>query len=181
MTTHKPALLSKPTGATAGLSSSAKRVPPGFHHLTSQRPAFTLLEVILALAILAGAVAMLGELITLSSRRASDAYAETRAQLLASSLMDEMITGYTKLEQQSKEPLDVNDSVDWVYSVSFDSTEIDSLTSVEVLVEQDLERKYRPVKYRLVRWLPSTSMDKEKDDESEDAYESSKSSEGDDG
>jgi len=124
---------------------------------------------------------MLGELITLSSRRASDAYAETRAQLLATSLMDEMIVGQTKLEEQSDEPLDVEDSVDWVYSVSFESTEIDSLISVEVLVEQDLERKYRPVKYRLVRWLPTTSTKKEKDDESEDTSESSESSEGDDG
>jgi len=145
---------------------------------TYRRSAFTLLEVILALAILAGAVAMLGELISLSSRRAADAHAETRAQLLATSVMDEMIAGQTKLEEQSDESLDVEDSVDWIYSVVFDETEIDSLTSVEVTVEQDLERRYRPVKYRLVRWVPSSSVSakSEADADEEEESESSDSS-----
>jgi len=59
--------------------------------------AFTLLEVILSLAILAAAAAMIGELISFASQSAADSEAETRAQLLAISLMEEMILGKTEV------------------------------------------------------------------------------------
>ena len=139
------------------------------------RPAFTLLEVILALAILAGSVAMLGEIIRSASRSAANAEAETRAQLLASTIMDEMVSGISEPSEMSREPLDVEDTVPWIYSVSFERTEISDLTSVEVMVEQDLEKKFRPVKYRLVRWLPRISISSP-EEQKEDASESSSDS-----
>ncbi len=132
------------------------------------RPAFTLLEVILALAILAGSVAMIGELISYASQSASDAEAETRAQLLACTLMDEMVSGRTKPEARSREPAATDDTVPWVYTVSVGRTEIEGLTSVEVVVEQDLEKKFRPVHYRLVRWLPTRSATSEKEDSAQE-------------
>lgn len=149
------------------------------HHPNYGRSAFTLLEVVLALAILAGAVAMLGELISYASRNAADAQAETRAQLLASTLMDEMVAGVSEPAQQSRQPLEVDDVVPWVYSVNFERTEVAGLTSVEVLVEQDLEKQFHPVKYRLVRWLPKVPIESaEEDSESTTASEAT---EGDDG
>ena len=145
---------------------------------------FTLLEVILALAVLAGSVAMLGELINFAHRNAKDAQAETRAQLLANSLMDEMVTGITDLDELSREPLDVDDTVRWVYSVSFEAAELDSLTSVEITVEQDLEKKFHPVRYRLVRWLPtdpgSTGGNETEENETNE-NETTESEEADDG
>ena len=56
--------------------------------------AFTLLEVILALVILGGALAIFGEVVQLANRSAVDARAETQAQLLASSLMDEIMADF---------------------------------------------------------------------------------------
>jgi len=150
---------------------------------TRHRAGFTLLEVILALAILAGSVAMIGELISYAGRSAADSEAETRAQLLAITLMDEMLTKRTEPEEQSRESLEVDDTTPWVYSVSFESTEIDGLTSVEVLVEQDIEKKFRPVRYRLVRWMPKkliTSKVDESSDDSDDT-DTSEKTEGDDG
>lgn len=122
------------------------------HYPTS---AFTLLEVILALAILAGAVAMLGEAMSIASRSASDAQAEAQAQLLASTVMDEMLSGMIELSDQSRQPLEFDSAIPWVCSVTLGDTKLAGLMSVEVLVEQDLEPQFRPVKFRLVRWISS--------------------------
>lgn len=139
--------------------------------------AFTLLEIVLALAILAGAVAVLGEIMRAAGRSAADAQAETRAQMLACSLMDEMVTGVLEPTEQSQVPLEVDDNVPWVYSVSFDTTNIEGLMAVEVVVEQDLEKKFNPVRYRLVRWLPSvTEAAEEDEEEAEDSEENSEES-----
>ncbi len=119
--------------------------------------AFTLLEVILALAILAGAVAVLGEVMSIAGRHTSDAQAQTRAQLLANSLMDELISGITPVEQQTRLPLEVDDSTTWVASIVVEATDVNGLLTVEVLVEQDIDEQFHPVTYRLVRWIPSQS------------------------
>ena len=135
------------------------------------RQAFTLLEVILALAILGGAVAVLGEIMRAAGRRASDAQAETRAQLLACSLMDEMVTGVLEPAEQTRVALEVDDTVPWVYSVTFGAIEIEGLVSIELIVEQDLQQQFNPVRYRLVRWVPSITEAAEADDEASEQSE----------
>ncbi len=140
--------------------------------------AFTLLEVVLSLAILAGAVAVLGEIMRAAGRSASDAQAETRAQLLACSLMDEMVTGVLEPTEQMQVALEVDDIVPWVYSVSFGMVDVEGLMVVELVVEQDLEKQFNPVRYRLVRWLPSvTEAAEEDEEESEESDESSEDGE----
>lgn len=142
--------------------------------------AFTLLEVILSLTILAAATAMIGELISSASQNAADSEAETRAQLLAISLMEKIVSGKTEVAQQSRESLKVDDATPWVYSVSLEQTKLSSLTSVEILVEQDIEKQFRPVKYRLVRWLPK-SLTNSKEEPSTDTADDESESEDDDG
>lgn len=127
----------------------------------SRSSAFTLLEVILALAILAGAVAVLSEVMSIASRSATDAQAESEAQLLAVSVMDEMLAGALPLTMQTKQPLETDAAIPWVYSVTLSETKLAGLTSVEVLVEQDTEQQFRPVRYRLVRWFASDSVESE--------------------
>ena len=144
-----------------------------------QTRAFTLLEVILALAILAGAVAVLGEIMRTAGRGAADARAETRAQMLACSLMDEMVTGVLEPTEQTRVALQTDDTVPWVYSVSFGTLSIEGLMAVELLVEQDLQQQFNPVHYRLVRWLPSVTESAEEDEEeAEENSEESEDSEG---
>lgn len=139
--------------------------------------AFTLLEVILSLTILAAAAAMIGELITSASQTAADSEAETRAQILAISLMDEMVSRRTEVAEKSRESLEVDDSAPWVYSVSLERTKMSGLTSVEIIVEQDLEKRFRPVKYRLVRWL-SKSLTSTKKEPSTDASDTAEEDDG---
>jgi len=128
-----------------------------FAYRPNQSSAFTLLEVLLALAILAGAIAVLGEVMSIAGRSAADAQAEAQAQLLASSVMDEMLAGMTELANQSRQELEVDSAIPWVCSVTLGDTTLAGLMSVEVVVEQDVEKQFHPVKYRLLRWLSTES------------------------
>lgn len=123
----------------------------------TRRPAaaFTILEVVIALAILAGSVAVLSEIMSVASRQASAAQAESTAQLLASSAMDEMLSGMTELTNLSRQAIETDTATPWVCSVTLGDTTIDGILSIEVLVEQDLEKHFHPVKFRLLRWIPS--------------------------
>jgi prepilin-type N-terminal cleavage/methylation domain-containing protein len=113
---------------------------------------FTLLEVILSLAILAGSVAVLGEIMGIAGRHGRDAEAEVRAQLIASSIMDEMLSQVVEPAQVSRQAVDTTDTVPWVYSVNIQNTTVTGLSSIEVIVEQDLESEFNPLKYTLHRW-----------------------------
>ena len=128
-------------------------------NLRDGKEGFTLLEVILALAILAGAVAVLGEIMAIAGRHGREAQAGVRAQLLASSVMDEILSGLVELTTVSNQPLESTDTVPWVYSVNVGTTTITGLSAVEVIVEQDLEPQFSPVKFTLKRWyaVPSTA------------------------
>ena len=114
--------------------------------------AFTLLEVIVALAILAGSVAVLSQVSSSASRNANSSRAETQAQLLANSIMNEILVGLIPMSDVSRQSLDVEDATPWVYSVQLGVTTLAGLTSVEVIVQQDIEEQFYPVHYRLVRW-----------------------------
>ena len=134
-----------------------------------QREGFTLLEVILALAILGGALAVLGEVWRLASRNAADAGAETRAQLLAASFLDEALAGTGAVKEATRQPVEAVDNVAWLYTLRTAAAPIEGLEMVEVIVEQDLEPQFNPVKYRLVRWIPSVAEVAESVEESQPA------------
>jgi hypothetical protein len=87
--------------------------------------------------------------------------------------MDEMVTGVLDPTEQTQVALVVDDSVPWVYSVTFGTTTIEGLMSVELLVEQDLPKQFNPVRYRLVRWLPSVTEAAEEDEEEAEEEEES--------
>jgi len=144
-------------GQLTSCSSAFIRVHPRFHisHASSGATGFTLLEVILSLVVLGAALAMLGEVMQLANRNAADARAETQAQLFAASLMDQIMAGAIKASNASRQPLDVDDVTPWLYTVAVGTSDIEGITPVEVLVEQDLEPQFNPVKYRLLRWLPT--------------------------
>jgi len=116
---------------------------------------FTLLEVILSLAILAGALAALGEVMRLADRSASTAEDETHAQILAASIMDELSAGSRELQSVPQSPLETGDDPPWLYAIEMEQTQYDELVSVRVRVEQDLEARLQPAKFELVRWMPN--------------------------
>ena len=64
------------------------------------RRGLTLLEVLLALAILGGALATIGELMRIGARNAEIARDKTTAQLLAEATMGELEVGFLPLQSQ---------------------------------------------------------------------------------
>jgi type II secretion system protein I len=120
-----------------------------------RRGGFTLLEIILALAILAGSLAALGEVMRLAGQNAAMTRDESQAQILASSVMDELVAGARQLVAISKGEFDFVTEPPWLYSVQIEPTAYPELVAVRVLVEQDLDPRLQPAQFELVRWLPN--------------------------
>ena len=67
---------------------------------------------------------MLGEVMQLASRHAVEARAETQAQSLAASVMDQIIAGAIERESVSRQPLEVDDDTPWLYSITIGTSDI---------------------------------------------------------
>jgi prepilin-type N-terminal cleavage/methylation domain-containing protein len=119
------------------------------------KPGFTLLEIVLSLAILAGSLAALGEVMRLADRNAQMVRDESQAQILASSVMDELLSGSRQLLAINGAQFDYNTDPPWLYSVTIDPTQFVEVVMVRVMVEQDLPPQQEPAKFALVRWMPN--------------------------
>lgn len=116
---------------------------------------FSLLEVILALAILAGALAALGEVMRLGDENASAAADESRAAMLAESVMSELLVGARPITNVSGATLPLEDDPAWVVSVEVADTPYMELVAVRVSIVQQLPPEQRPARCDLVRWMPN--------------------------
>jgi type II secretion system protein I len=116
---------------------------------------FTLLEIILSLAILAGALAALGEVMRLGDQNATMTEEETQAQIIGASVMDELVSGGRELAAVDKALFDPNSDPPWLYSVAVEQTGYQELVAVRVRVEQQLDAQLQPAHFDLVRWLPN--------------------------
>ena len=142
--------------------------------LSKQRNAFTLLEVILALAILAGALAALGEVMRSADQNAGLTGDETEAQIIAASIMDELVSGARSLSAVTRSPYDSTSDPPWVVSIEIGDSGYNELVAVNVRVEQDVEFQLQPAHFELTRWLPNP--DNIGQSTSEDSTSSSSSS-----
>lgn len=129
------------------------------------RSGFSLLEVILALAILAGAIVVLGEANRLALRNAEIARDMGKAQLLCESKLSEIVTGIVPAEPVENAPFDATTtaSIDanepaWLYTIETAQVDEAGLLSVRVTVTRDVPAGQHPVRFSLVRWLPDPSV-----------------------
>jgi Tfp pilus assembly protein PilV len=119
-----------------------------------------LLEVMLALAILGGAMAVLGEMSRVALYNAKAARDLTRAQMLAESKMAEIEAGITQPDSVQDEKFDAQteefdpSEPGWRYSIVSEATNETGLLSVKLTVTRDLPDAQRPINFTLVRWLP---------------------------
>jgi general secretion pathway protein I len=122
------------------------------------RRGFSLLEVILALAILGGAVAVLGEVARLAMQNAEYTREAARAQLLCDNKLSEIVAGITSSEPvQGVSIAGAADASEpaWLYSIETESLdEEEGLLSVRVTVSRDLPAEKHPVQFSLTRWIP---------------------------
>ena len=115
---------------------------------------------ILAIAILAGSIAVLGEVSRLALRNAAMARDLTRAQMLAETKLAEIVAGITSSDPVSNASFDTtseslgSDEPAWLYSIESQQTDEEGLISVRVIVTRDQPSEQHPIKFSLVRWLP---------------------------
>lgn len=137
------------------------------------RRGFSLLEVILALAVLTGAIAVLGEVVGLALRNAEVSREMTQAQLLCESKLAEITAGILVPDpvegaalQMPEDPLGA--PTKWLYSIRRENTEEQGLDLVWVTVSQNLEAQKQPVQFSMCRWIPETGVETSQETGSED-------------
>ncbi|MHB1034234.1 MAG: prepilin-type N-terminal cleavage/methylation domain-containing protein [Pirellulales bacterium] len=128
------------------------------------RRGFSLLEVVLALAILTGAIAVLGELVRLGMHNAHMARDLTRAQLLCESKLAEIAAGITPAEPAQQMPfettLDFDESTrEWLYSIEMEPVDEPGMMCLRVTVYQDLPPEKKPLEFSLTRWIRDPNID----------------------
>jgi len=124
---------------------------------TSPTGGFTLIEVILAIAVLGFGLAMLSEGLRLAMMNGRKARDETTAQLLAESKMGELASGAVGLSASSgtcEEPFG-----SWTYAIECEGTDISDFVAVKVTVTQDLPGNKEPASFTLWRWMADPGVD----------------------
>lgn len=126
------------------------------------RRGFSLLEAILALAILTSAIAVLGELVRMGSQHAALARDLTQAQFLAESTMNEIAAGLQgAVGAVADAPIDptlAGGDASWVYSVVASPLELPNLVAVQVTVRKNQPSNKRPASFTLTRWMKDPSI-----------------------
>jgi type II secretion system protein I len=117
---------------------------------------FSLLEVILAVAILAAGLAVLGEITRSGLENTRVARELTQAQLLCESKMAEVLAGLAPPEPENDVPfdpeLDLADP-DWVYSTEVNTLDEEGLLEIRVTVTKEASGARQPVRVALVCWM----------------------------
>jgi general secretion pathway protein I len=117
---------------------------------------FSLLEVILALAILGGAIAVLGEAARLALRNAEFTREMATAQLHCESKLSAIVAGIASaspIQRAVIERAAPAGEPAWLYSIERAPVGDEGLVSVRVTVTRDLPPEKHPVSFSLVRWI----------------------------
>ncbi len=138
------------------MTAAPNQAAGGQRPLRGSPGGFTLLEIILALTILAGAVAVLGEVSRFGMRCAERARDMTHAQLLCEGKLAEIVAGIAPAEAvdgAAFESADDAEPSEWLYSVELNTTDTEGLIEVRVTVTKDRPAEMRPAEVSLVRWM----------------------------
>ena len=151
-------------------------------HVSVRQSGITILEVMLALAILGSCLAFLGEISRNGLTSARAARDMTQAELLCESVLAKVRLGIIKMESAFDVPVSGSNSVLmtdevldtraadltdtgnplWVYSLEINEIDEYGLVEIAVTVRQNLPEERRPIGCRLVRWQ---ALEPEEDEE----------------
>lgn len=116
----------------------------------------SLLEVILAIAVLGGCMAVIGELVRMGVRNAEEARELTKAQLLCESKLEEVAAGVMPLESAAAVAFELDP--EWTYTIETGSLDQQGLVQVRVTVQQLESDRLYPLTFTLTRWILDPSL-----------------------
>ncbi len=125
----------------------------------ARRAGLSLLEVILSIAILGGAMVVIGQLFNLGYRSALQVRMRSDANLLCDSKMAELAAGVLPVTSSGNQQ--IPESPGWNYSVDVQPSQQIGLLIATVTVEQNAEVSSVPVSMSIVRFLPDPDYDPE--------------------
>ncbi len=117
----------------------------------SRRRGFSLLEVLLAMAILIGSSIVLMELASIGMRHAASARDLAEAQRLCQSKLNEIVVGIAPAE--TIRPMPCEDNPRWICWVNVQPAEQPGLALLEVGVAQELVPNKQTNRFTLQRWI----------------------------
>jgi general secretion pathway protein I len=131
----------------------------------SRRQAFSLLEILLALAILGGALTVLSQIASTGVDAAREARDLVMARMICQAKLSELLIATTVPQSVASLPVQSIDSgsvTDFVYSVEIQPGQLDGLLVVHVQVDAVNPNGGAPlVSYALYRWMVDPSLDLE--------------------
>ena len=127
--------------------------------MTCRRVGLSLLEVIIAIAILVASTAVLGQLVYMGERQATKAELLTQAQGLCHNKINEIMAGLIPLEPVENESAAVDSP--WDVTIQLEPMSGNGIVAVTVIVKEHTEQtsvtdtatSTPPLEFRLVRWL----------------------------
>lgn len=129
-------------------------------HLTIRRShtldGFTLLEVIIAVAVLLGAITALFQLINIGHRSSIQGQLRSDAVLIAETKMNEAVGGVIELQSTSEE--EVDDYPGWLWSLTVEDAGLEGLLQVTVSVRRDTDQPGAEHEYSIARLLRDPQM-----------------------
>ena len=123
------------------------------------RAGLSLLEVILSIAILGGAMVVIGHLFNLGYRSALQVRIRSDANLLCDSKMAELAAGVIPAKSTGNQTID--GSPGWNYSIDIQPSLQPGLLTATVTVQRNAEIASNPTSMSIVRFLPDPDYDPE--------------------
>ena len=126
----------------------------------NRRKGLSLLEVLLALAILGTTLAVINELMRIGGTNAEQARDVTTAQIHCESLMAQVVSGLIPPTAAVNVPIeDLNAPGEWEYSLLVEQIDQNGMLAVQLTVTQNPELFARSVSFAVARWMldPATT------------------------